>query len=107
MFKLPKSTDEMFTSDSISLPGPEMLEVIEIQKMLWLKNIEISQHGAYNTETEHTLSPWRKWQRLIVWKFPPSKGDADLQWTAVICWIGLAKLYSKYFYIGRENDFIY
>ena len=42
----------MFNSDSISLPGPEMLEVVKIQKMLGLKNIEISQHGADNTETE-------------------------------------------------------
>lgn len=96
----------MFTSDSISLPGPEMLEVIEIQKMLWLKNIEISQHGAYNTETEHTLSPFgEEWQRLIVWKFPPSKGDADL--SELLCLICLNqfgfRVYSKYFILGEKT----
>ena len=25
-----------------------------------------------------------EWQKLIVWKFPPSKGAADLRWNALL-----------------------
>lgn len=24
------------------------------------------------------------WQKLVVWKFPPSKGAADLRWTVLL-----------------------
>ena len=46
-----------------------------------------------------------EWQKLIVWKFPPSKGDADL--SELLCLICLNqfgfRVYSKYFILGEKK----
>lgn len=50
-----------------------------------------------------------EWQKLIVWKFPPSKGAADLRWTALLnlpepVWpLNIFQI----FYVAREEGFIY
>lgn len=80
-----------------------MLEVIKIQKMLWFKNIEISQHGAHNTETEHTLSPWRRVAEADCMEVPTIKRCC---WPQVDCfassaWTSVVSEYTLQFCIGR------
>lgn len=98
----------MFTSDSISLPGQKCLKLLKSRKCFDLKILKSLSMELTIQETEHNYHLGEEWQRLIVWKFPTSKGDADL--SELLCLICLNqfgfRVYSKYFILG-EDGFIY
>lgn len=104
MFKLPKVQMKCLPVIPFHCQAQKCWSWQKLWKCFDLKNIEISQHGAYNTETEHTLSPWRRVAEANCMEVPHHRKVVMLtQWTA--CWSAWTSLAFteciQIFYIGR------
>ena len=105
MFELPRVQMKCLTVIPFHCQAQKCLKLLKSRKCFDLKILKSLSMELTIQKQNILYHLGEEWQKLIVWKFPPSKGDADL--SELLCLICLSQfgfwMYSKYFILGEKK----